>query len=162
MKMILHTTRMSLPEKKRIELISMLNKTLASVADLQIQLKHAHWNIKGANFIALHKLFDELHEEAEEHADVVAERVMALGGTALGTIQDIVKNTGLRVLPTNIFTYIELIEHIAHNFAILSELCREHIDKSEKLDDMATNDIYIDLCRMLDKNMWFLEAHLQK
>lgn len=162
MKNILHKTKISIPEKKRVELIRILNKSLASTADLSIQMKHAHWNIKGKEFIALHKLFDEIAEEVENQVDVIAERVTSLGGTALGTVQEIVKNTNLRVFPTNIFDMEEIIVHLAHNFAILGELARDHIDASEKLDDMATNDIYIDLVRMLDKNLWFLEAHLQK
>lgn len=85
--MQLHTTRMSLPEKDRIEVIALLNKTLASTADLYAQCKQAHWNVKGPEFIALHKLFDEVAERIEEQVDIVAERITSLGGTALGTIQ---------------------------------------------------------------------------
>lgn len=162
MKNMLHATRMSLPEKDRIEIIKILNKSLASTSDLYAQLKQAHWNIKGAEFIALHKLFDELAEETAEQVDIIAERITALGGTALGTIQEAVKNTELRVYPVDIFSMTQHIEHLAHNFAILGELARNNIDETEKLDDMATNDLYIDLARMLDKNLWFLEAHLQK
>ncbi len=162
MKNMLHKTKISIPEKKRIELIKMLNKSLASTSDLSIQMKHAHWNIKGKEFIALHKLFDEIAEEVENQVDVIAERVTSLGGTALGTVQEIVKNTNLRTFPIDIFDLEKIITHLSHNFAILGELARDHMDASEKLDDMATNDVYIDLARMLDKNLWFLEAHLQK
>jgi starvation-inducible DNA-binding protein len=162
MKSTLHTTRMSLPEKVRIELIALLNKTLASTADLQMQMKHAHWNVKGMEFIALHKLFDELAEEVEEQVDVVAERITSLGGTALGTLQAAAAGTQLRVYPTDIFAARDHLEHLAHNFAILGEHARNGLKFTEELGDMATNDVYIDLARMLDKNLWFLEAHLQK
>ncbi|HEV2600796.1 MAG TPA: DNA starvation/stationary phase protection protein Dps [Candidatus Babeliales bacterium] len=161
MKQILHTTRISIPERERIELIELLNNTLASTADLYAQCKHAHWNVKGMNFIALHKLFDELAHDLEEQVDVVAERVTSLGGTALGTIQSTVQNTGLRPYPTGTLTAEKHLEHLAHNFAILGELSRNGMKKSEQLEDMATNDLYIDLARMLDKNLWFIEAHLQ-
>lgn len=162
MKMTMHQTKQSLPKKDRAEIVALLSTSLASTTDLFLQLKHAHWNIKGKQFIALHKLFDEIAEEVEDQVDVIAERITSLGGTALGTIQEVVKNTELRTLPTNIFTLEDLIEHIVHNFAILSELGRENIDKAEEYGDMATNDLYIDLVRMLDKNQWFLEAHVQK
>lgn len=160
--MKLHTTRMSFPEKDRIEIIGWLNKTLASTADLYAQLKQAHWNVKGMEFIALHKLFDEIAQEVEEQVDIVAERITSLGGTALGTLQEAVKNTQLRKYPVDIFAAKDHLEHLAHNFAILSELARENIKATEELGDMATNDLYIDLERMLDKNLWFIEAHLQK
>lgn len=158
----MHETKQSLPKKDRTELATMLNESLASTSDLYLQLKHAHWNIKGKQFIALHKLFDEIAEEVEEQVDIIAERITALGGTAFGTVQDVEKNTQLRLFPTNVFTLELIIEHLTHNFAILSELSRENIDKTEEFDDMATNDLYIDLVRMLDKNLWFLEAHVQK
>lgn len=158
----LHNTRISLPEKVRIEIIAILNKSLASSADLYAQLKHAHWNVKGLEFISLHKLFDEIAEQVEEQVDIIAERITALGGTALGTIQEANKNTALRVYPTDIFSAKDHIEHLAHNFAIFGELSRNNIDQAEELGDMGTNDLYIELVRMLDKNLWFIEAHLQK
>ncbi|MGE0206952.1 MAG: DNA starvation/stationary phase protection protein Dps [Candidatus Babeliales bacterium] len=162
MKKLLHKTRISIPEKKRVALIALLNKTLASVADLYAQLKQAHWNIKGMEFIAVHLMLDTIAEEVEEHVDIVAERVTTLGGTALGTLQEAVKNTQLRTYPTDIFAIKDHLEHLAHNFAILGELSRNNVDETEELDDMGTNDLYIDLVRMLDKNLWFIEAHLQK
>jgi starvation-inducible DNA-binding protein len=162
MKNIMHATRLSLPEKDRIEIVEILNKTLASVLDLYAQLKQAHWNVKGTGFISLHLLFDTIAEEVEEQADIVAERIMALGGTALGTIQEIANNSALRTYPTNIFTVADHIEHLTHNIAILGERTRENIDQTDELDDKATNDIYIGLARMLDKNLWFIEAHVQK
>lgn len=161
-KAIMHTTRMSLPEKVRIESITFLNKSLASGADLYAQLKQAHWNIKGMNFIALHKLLDEIAEDVEEQVDIIAERITALGGTALGTLQEANKNTALRVYPVDIFEAKDHLEHLCHNMAIFGELARKNIDATDEIDDMGTNDLYIDLARMLDKNLWFLEAHLQK
>jgi len=162
MKPILHPTKISLPEKDRVEIIDMLNKSLACAADLQMQLKQAHWNVKGMQFISLHKLFDDIHEQVEEHADVIAERIMSVGGTAFGTLQSAAENTQLRKYPVDIFAAKEHLEHLTHNFAIFGELARNNIKDAEEFNDMATSDLYIDLTRMLDKGLWFLEAHLQK
>jgi starvation-inducible DNA-binding protein len=159
---VLHHTKNSLPEKNRVDLVTMLNLSLASVADLYAQLKHAHWNVKGLQFIALHKLFDEQAEALEEHVDTVAERVTALGGNALGTIQDTVANTQLKTFPAALCEAKLVIEHLSHNFAILGELARKNICQAEEHGDVATGDVYISLVRFLDKNLWFLEAHLQK
>jgi len=158
----LHHTKISIPEKNRVDLISTLNGTLAGLSDLYVQLKHAHWNIKGLQFIALHKLFDEQAEALEEQVDTVAERVTALGGTALGTIQDIVANSVLKAFPANLFEANLIITHLAHNFAILGEIARKNVAESERHGDVATGDVYISLARFLDKQLWFLEAHLQK
>jgi len=162
MKNILHKTKISIPEKKRVEIIDLLNSSLASVTDLYAQLKQAHWNIKGPEFIALHKLFDELAEEIEEQVDIIAERITSLGGTAYGTIQAACENTKLRTYPLDIFSAKDHLEHLTHNFAILGEIARKNIDETAELEDFGTNDLYIDLSRLLDKSLWFLEAHLQK
>ena len=158
---LLHKTRISIPEKKRVELIGMLNKTLACTADLYAQLKQAHWNVKGPEFIALHKLLDEIAERVEDQVDIIAERITSLGGTALGTTQEISKNTCLRVYPVDIFSAKDHLNHLTHNFAILGELSRNNIKEAEELSDVATGDLYIALTRTLDKDLWFLEAHLQ-
>lgn len=162
MSILLHHTKNSLPEKNRADLVAMLNVSLASVADLYAQLKHAHWNVKGLQFIALHKLFDEQAEALEEYVDTVAERITALGGEALGTLPNVVANTQLKAFPMSLCEAKLTIEHLAHNFAILGELVRANIYKSEEHGDVATGDVYISLARFLDKNLWFLEAHLQK
>ena len=55
-----------------------------------------------------------------------------------------------------------IIDHLAHNFAIAGEIARKNVGEAERHGDVATGDVYISLARFLDKNLWFLEAHLQK
>jgi starvation-inducible DNA-binding protein len=57
--------------------------------------KHAHWNVKGPSFIALHELFDQVAEHVEDHIDTIAERVTALGGTARGISRETDKDLWL-------------------------------------------------------------------
>jgi len=158
----LHTTKIGIPEKQRVELITMLNGTMASMTDLYLQLKNAHWNVKGMQFIALHKMFDELAEDSEPKIDDLAERVTALGGTALGDLKSVAVSSQLKAYPAGLCEAKFVVEHLAHNFAILGEHARTNIGESEKYGDIATGDIYIGLARFLDKSLWFLEAHLQK
>lgn len=162
MNQIMHQTRNSMPEKERIELAALLNQSLADTIDLYNQAKQAHWNIKGQNFIALHKLLDEIAEGLVDQVDIIAERITGLGGTAFGTTQQVGKATKLRVYPLDIFAINDHINHLSHNIAILAETTRTNIDKTDELDDLGTNDLYIDLVRFLDKQLWFLEAHIQK
>ena len=158
----MHTTKIDIPEQKRIEVIKLLNVSLASTTDMYVQLKQAHWNIKGPEFIALHKLFDELAKEMEEQIDIVAERITSLGGTALGTIQSAAQHTALNTYPLDIFSAKDHLENLTDNIAILGALSRKNIKDAEKLDDVVTGDMYIALTRVCDKSLWFLQAHLQK
>lgn len=159
---MLHATRISLPERERVEIIGILNQLLASTTDLHMQLKQAHWNVKGPEFIALHKLFDDIAEQVEEQVDIIAERITTLGGTALGTLQEAAKNTGLRTYPTNIFSAKDHIEYLTHNIALLGETARTTIKTTEGLGDLVTSELCIELTTVLDKNLWFIEAHVQK
>ena len=80
-----YPTRIDLEGDVRRRITAILNQTLAATLDLKTQAKQAHWNVKGVNFLPLHELFDEIASELEVYVDMVAERVTALGGTALGT-----------------------------------------------------------------------------
>src|SRR5256884_7979577 len=95
-------TRNDLPANVRTQVIELLNARLADAIDLGTQTKHAHWNVKGPNFIALHELFDQVAEHLEDHIDTIAERVTALGGTARGTLAAVARATTLRPYPEDI------------------------------------------------------------
>src|SRR2546427_1716802 len=82
---VTHPTLNDIPESARGQVIDLLNQRLADAIDLQLQAKQAHWNVKGPHFIALHKLFDEIHGAADEYVDLLAERVVQLGGVDEGT-----------------------------------------------------------------------------
>ncbi|HEX7312083.1 MAG TPA: DNA starvation/stationary phase protection protein Dps, partial [Gaiellaceae bacterium] len=78
-------TRIDIADDKREELIKLLNARLADTFDLYSQLKQAHWNVKGSDFIQLHLLYDQVAESVLEFVDTIAERATTLGGLALGT-----------------------------------------------------------------------------
>jgi starvation-inducible DNA-binding protein len=80
-------TRSDLALPIRDEVIPLLQARLADAVDLFTQIKQAHWNVKGPSFIALHELFDQAAEIVEEHGDLIAERITALGGRADGTVR---------------------------------------------------------------------------
>ena len=82
----MYKTKIDLSEKVRRNVAGILNDRLAYAIDLQSQIKQAHWNVKGPNFIALHELFDKLSDAVLEQIDEIAERVTSLGGTAEGTV----------------------------------------------------------------------------
>ena len=82
----MYKTKNDISEKTRMATVAILNARLADAIDLMHQAKQAHWNVKGSNFIALHKLFDEIVDAAEEYMDLLAERVVQLGGIAEGTV----------------------------------------------------------------------------
>ena len=95
----MYKTKIDLSEKVRRNVIVILNDRLADAIDLQSQVKQAHWNVKGPNFIALHELFDKISDVVLEQIDEIAERVTSLGGTAEGTVAVAAKRSKLKNYP---------------------------------------------------------------
>ena len=91
-----------LPVDTRADMISLLNHRLADCIDLQTQTKQAHWNVRGPDFIALHKLFDEINEEVEDYVDLIAERAAQLGGNVEGTARVVAGRSALDEYPHGI------------------------------------------------------------
>jgi len=154
-------TKNTLPEKVRIQLEGILQDRLADSIDLTIQAKQAHWNVKGPSFIALHELFDKIAEESEAYPDLIAERIVQFGGIAEGTIQVVDNRSSLPNYPLVLTTGQEHVEALAHSLAVYGELVRCAIKKASELDDPATADIFTEILRGVDKNLWFIEAHHQ-
>ena len=139
----------------------LLQARLADSIDLGAQAKQAHWNVKGPDFIALHELFDKIAEEAENYPDLIAERIAQFGGVAEGTIQVAANRTSLPEYPLNIKKSREHVEALAHTLATYGELVRSAIAQSTELSDPASADIFTEILRGVDKNLWFIEAHNQ-
>ena len=155
------TTRIDIPEEAREQLVELLNARLADTFDLYSQVKQAHWNVKGPDFIALHKLFDDINEEVEEYVDLTAERVVQLGGIAEGTARLAVKSSKLPEYPLNIAEGHQHVDALSTALATYGKLARAANDEAGKLGDADTADIFTEISRGVDKWLWFVEAHLQ-
>ena len=157
----MNPTKNDIPAEKRIALAQLLNERLADLIDLQLQAKQAHWNVKGPTFIALHELFDTVSEETEEFVDTVAERIVALGGIAEGTIGAVGKRTKLPAYPVNITSGRDHVEALSTSLAAVGKSIRAAIDRATELGDADTADLFTGISRDIDKKLWFVEAHLQ-
>ncbi|MBC6957864.1 MAG: DNA starvation/stationary phase protection protein Dps [Chloroflexi bacterium] len=158
----LHPTRNDLSQSVRESMIDTLNQTLADLSDLHGHAKQAHWNVRGMEFIALHELFDTLAEELDGHIDAVAERVTALGGTALGTVRMAARHSRLPEFPLNLSGGKAYTEALADRYGAAANLVRKAIDTADAAGDMNTADLFTEIGRDLDKRLWFLEAHLSE
>src|SRR5262245_11838522 len=157
----MYPTKNDLPEQSRKQAIELLGARLADCIDLQLQAKQAHWNVKGPSFIALHKLFDEVADTAEDSVDLIAERIVQLGGIAEGTVRVAAQRSALREYPLTIGAGKDHVEALSGALAAAGKLVRSAIDQSAELRDVATSDLFTEVSRAIDKHLWFVEAHLQ-
>ncbi|MCZ7587490.1 MAG: DNA starvation/stationary phase protection protein Dps [Gaiella sp.] len=155
-------TRNDLPAESREQLVELLNARLADTFDLYSQLKQAHWNVKGPDFIQLHELYDTVAESVLEFADEIAERATSLGGLATGTVRMAAKASALEEYPLDATTGPDTVNVVADRLAVYGAAVREAIDTADsELGDMDTSDMFTEISRTIDKHLWFVEAHHQ-
>jgi len=157
----MYPTKNDLPEGTRRQVIDLCNARLADAIDLQTQTKQAHWNVKGPDFIALHKLFDEVNDDVEEYVDLIAERAVQLGGVADGTARSVAKRSTLPEYPLKGGTGRQHVEALSTALASFGKAVRPAIAESDRLDNADPNDIFVGISGGVDKWLWMVEAHLQ-
>jgi len=157
----LYPTKNDLPEATRVQVIALLNQRLADCIDLQAQSKQAHWNVKGPTFIALHKLFDEIYADVTNYVDLIAERIVQLGGIAEGTVGVVAERSTLVDYPLALSRGAEHVAALSDALAGFGRGARIGIEEMNELEDAGSADILTEISRGVDKWLWFVEAHQQ-
>lgn len=154
-------TQVDIPAKKREQLVEMLNQHVADTLDLYSHAKQAHWNLKGKDFFQLHELTDKLASELITVVDDLAERATSLGGYVFGTVRMAAQATELPEYPSDLVDGLDHISALVERVGQYANRIRAAIDASDDLEDKTTADLYTQVSRMIDQQLWFLEAHLQ-
>jgi starvation-inducible DNA-binding protein len=149
-----------LDEARQSRLVVELNRNLAGLTDLAAAYKQAHWNVIGMDFAQLHALFDQFADQAREYMDLVAERAVTIGGTARGTIQAAVEGSVLPPFPVEDRDEMRLVTELVSRVDALTAELRKAMDASA--DEAATQDVYIEVVRSIEKQRWMLQAHLAR
>ena len=157
----MYQTNNDLPLAERTELISLINQRLACAIDLQLQLKQAHWNVKGPCFIGLHELFDNIGEAVESYVDMIAERIVQLGGTAEGTVRVAAARSRLDEYPLTLAEGMAHVNAVSTALSTFGQQIRSTIGEAEELNDADTADLFTEVSRGIDKWLWFVDAHAQ-
>jgi starvation-inducible DNA-binding protein len=156
----MYRTRNDIPDNARKSSIAILQSRLADSIDLGTQAKHAHWNVKGPQFIALHGLFDVVADATADWSDTIAERLVALGGIAAGTATMVAQNSQLPAYPWRAITGRDHIDALAASLALFGKLVRANISETAE-PDATTSDVLTEVSRAADKHLWLVEAHGQ-
>ncbi len=157
----MYETENDISQKRRVELNALMNQRLADAVDLQMQMKQAHWNVKGPSFIGLHELFDKVDEAVESYVDMIAERITQLGGIAEGTVRVAAARTRLEEYPLTIADGLAHVEAVSKALSTFGREARNTINQADELDDAGTADLFTEISRGIDKWLWFVEAHSQ-
>ena len=158
----MHTTRNDTKSNAKKVSLDTLQARLADGIDLSLDIKQAHWNLKGPQFIGIHLMLDGFRDEMDDYNDKVAERITQLGGTARGTVQAVNSETGLAAYPLDTYAVADHLAALIDRYAVYANAVRENIDDTDEAGDAGTADLFTEISRGVDKQLWFLEAHVQE
>jgi starvation-inducible DNA-binding protein len=157
-----HASGSPLPEEAREDAVGALQACLVDGIDLYSQLKVAHWNVKGPQFAALHAQFDSFARSVDAHNDAVAERVVALGGTARGTVREAARGSSLPEYPPDAVRDMEHVRLLVERFREYMATLREARDMCGARGDVGSVDMLTAIVTDFEKHAWFLLASLER
>lgn len=155
------TNILGLPVKETEEISNDLNILLSSFQVYYQNLRGIHWNIRGKRFFDLHVKFEELYNDAQLKIDMIAERVLTIGGRPLHTFEDYIKNNKLKV-GKNISVDEEAVHLIVTSLSDLLKIERELLAKSADANDEGTNSMMSDFIKEQEKTIWMMKAWLEE
>jgi starvation-inducible DNA-binding protein len=158
---VITRTRNTPSKNVRSKSAAILNRHLAATIDLHAQVKRAHWNVRGSQFIGLHELFDGISDEVEDWSDLLAERAGALGSAAEGTIQIASERSHLSPYPLVLAPGKAHVEALVEAVAAFGGEARSAIDDAAAAGDPVTSDVLTEIVRAADQALWKLEAHTE-
>jgi starvation-inducible DNA-binding protein len=132
------------------------------VIDLEamvVNTKQAHWHVRGHNFVAVHELLDTLVDHVQAYADDAAERVVALGLPIDARLETVAAKTTVPALSVGFQQADHVIAEVIAQLDATLKTVRTAIDELEELD-VASQDVVVEIARGLEKDRWFLFAHI--
>lgn len=145
------------------EVNNMLNKVVATQGVFYIRLHQFHWYVKGSHFFTLHEKFEELYDDVTADLDLVAERMIILGGEPYSTLGEFVEHSVIKEnADDRNLTDDEMVDAVVKDLRTLIELYEEGIELTDQVGDFPSNDILIGLKMKAEKMIWMFNAYLGK
>jgi starvation-inducible DNA-binding protein len=141
-------------------LIVNLNKLLSNYQIYYQNLRGLHWNIKGKRFFDLHVKFEEFYNDSQLKIDLIAERVLTLGGVPLHTFADYIENSKIKV-GKNISNDVEAVQLVIESLSSLLEIERKILKEASNINDEGTNAMMSDFICEQEKTIWMLKAWME-
>ena len=154
-------TDIGVKDDARKKIVETLNMRLSDEYVLYTKTRKYHWNVIGPRFHQLHEFFKEQYEILDEMIDEIAERARQLGGKSLGTLEEFARNSSINEEPGQNPDAQKMISNLLKDHEIVIKTLRKNADEAEELEDMVTNDFFLEAAQKHEKMAWMLRAHLE-
>lgn len=138
-----------------------LQQLLADYQVFYANLRGFHWHVQGKQFFTLHVQLEKMYNEAAEIVDVIAERILSLGGTPENKFSAYLKTAQLKEV-SGVTTGEDIINHVLDSFKQLIEQERDIIELADNANDEGTSDILTGFLKEQEKMTWMMCAYLKK
>ncbi len=138
-----------------------LTPVVLDMEALVVNGKQAHWHVRGGSFIGVHELLDTLVADAQEWADLAAERIVALGLPIDARIATVAANTKASPLSDGFVQSDQSIAEVIGQIDVALDAVNTAVRELDELDQ-TSQDVAIEIARGLDKDRWLLFAHIAK
>jgi starvation-inducible DNA-binding protein len=140
----------------------LLNQNLADSYLLQIRTKKYHWDVVGPQFLSLHTLFETQYQTLSTNIDSYAERVRALGGYPVATMQGFLERATLKENPDRLPTATDMVAQLVDDHEQIIRNLREHIDRcSDDFHDEGTADFLTGIMEQHEDMAWMLRSFIE-
>lgn len=156
----IRTTIPALSEDTSFQAIEIMQERLAALIDLQLTLKHIHWNVVGMNFIAIHEMLDPQVDSVRNMTDAVAERIATMGGEPKGTPGAVTTTRSWEDYPLD---RAPTVQHLVELDKVYTGVIADHRAATARLGDLdpVSEDLFIADLGELELFQWFVRAHLK-
>ncbi len=149
-----------LPKKSKGASVAELQPFLINSIDLHNHIKLAHWNLRDPDFIAVHRLLDEVAATVLEGIDLAAERIRQLGTPVSASTATVAKDSVLKTFPEGVLDRKQALAAVCNSMSLVIKQAHDSIDKVDEAGDAITADLLTQVSRSLEVQLWFLESHL--
>ena len=151
----------ALEDNARQQSVATLNQVLADTMTLRDMYKKHHWQMSGATFYQLHLLLDKHYEEQANLVDMIAERIMALGGISIAMAADVAEMTTIPRPPRGREDVPSQLARLLEAHEIILRQAHDGADAADEAGDDGTNDLLVsNIIRTGEPQVWFLAEHL--
>ncbi|KKB73225.1 MULTISPECIES: Dps family protein [Bacillus] len=136
-----------------------VNKQVANWTVLYVKLHNYHWYVKGKDFFTLHEKFEELYTEAAQYIDDLAERLLAMQGSPVGTMKECLEISSIKEADGG-ETAEQMVQNIHDDFLTVAEELKSGMELADEVNDETTGDMLLAIHQTIEKHNWMLKAYL--
>jgi starvation-inducible DNA-binding protein len=158
----MRSINIGLTEEQRQGVINLLNQDLADAYLLLVKTKKYHWDVVGPQFRSLHQLWEEHYQTLTLNIDALAERVRALGGYPVGSMEGFLKIASLKEHAGNVPTATGMVSNLVNDHEQVIRNLRDHVDQSgDQFHDQGTADFLTGLMEQHEEMAWMLRSFIE-